>query len=929
MPLPPAGITINSVKDMLTWFPDVFDGISCFAGQEELHIQEGAIPTIDPPRKCPIHLRDKIKAGLEDMEKNGIIRPVTKPTKWCSSLTYALKKDTSIRMCIDPQNLNKSLVKRPHKIPTIEEITPLFAGAKFFTKLDAKAGYWGVKLAPESQELTTFRTPFGRYCFLRLPFGLSISQDAFQERMDRITQQCKGCTGISDDIVIFGKSELEHDENLVNFLKVAHKEGLMLNSAKCMVKTTSIVFFGRLYTDHGVFPDPEKVEDILRMPTPQDKLDLQRFLGLATFLSDHLPNLSAHAAILRDLVRPETPYEWSEDHQQAFKDLKQLISTKIGLQYYDPSKETQLEVDASIRGLGAALIQDQKPVAFASKALNPAQSNYSNIERECLGVIHGIQRFHHFLFGRRFTVISDCKPLETIFQKALHAAPPRLQRMMIKVQGYDFDVKYRPGPQMVLADTLSRLPNPANNEEMQLEYINTIKQDQDNISMDLMSFSTTKQEEIRQETQRDQDLSALAQVIFSGWPERIQDVPNQLREYWSYRDELAVENGIIIKGKQVLIPGTVRADILRQLHEGHQGIEKTRLLARQAVYWPRIHKDIEAMVQNCDLCQEARPHQAKEPMMMIEKPSAPWVKLGTDLFSTGGKDYLIIADYYSLYPVVKELQSMTAAAVISATKEILSMFGTPKEIISDNGPCFLTDYKEFCSKWGVKHTTTSPRHPQGNGFIENRVKVTKQTITKCLKSGEDINRALLNIHATPINNILPSPAELLFGRPITMGMPNHSHHLGLEPHRTELHRRTEVQKMYADHHTKQLPPLVTGQHVRVLDKTDNHWHPARVVGQQSDRSYIIEKPGGNKLRRNRVQLKEAMPPRTEAATTETPPGPPVHTDHGSPVSERTNANKSNPSTQVPMPVSPTQTHQQAQARSRSGRVIKTPERYKD
>ena len=146
-------------------------------------------------------------------------------------------------------------------------------------------------------------------------------------------------------------------------------------------------------------PDLAKIEDIMRMPTPQDKQDLQRVLGLVTFLSDHLPKLSAHTAILRDLVKPETPYEWSEDHQQAFASLKQLVATNIGLKYYDPAKAVFVEVDASIKGLGTALVQNKTPVAFANKALNPAQNNYSNIECECLGVIHGIQRFHHFLFG--------------------------------------------------------------------------------------------------------------------------------------------------------------------------------------------------------------------------------------------------------------------------------------------------------------------------------------------------------------------------------------------------------------------------------------------------------------------------------------------------------------------------------------------------
>ena len=311
---------------------------------------------------------------------------------------------------------------------------------------------------------------------------------------------------------------------------------------------------------------------------------------------------------------------------------------------------------------------------------------------------------------------------------------------------------------------------------------------------------------------------------------------------------------------------------------------------------------------------------------MHEKPGAPWVKLGADLFSVEGKDYLLMADYYSLYPVVKELQSMTASTVISVTKEILSVFGTPREIVSDNGPCFLSQYEEFCSKWGIKHTTTSPRHPQANGFIENRVKYVKQVIKKCLKSGEDINRALLNIRATPISNILPSPAELLFGRPISIGMPSHACQMGLDVHREELTHRTGIQKEHADIHTKDLPPLIGGQYVRVLDKTNKQWHPARVVKQHSERSYIVEKQGGNQIRRNRVQLREAPPPRTEI-TRGPEPSAGVSQDSPSPnvICEDSGGVNASPEPQSPIQVA--QPEQERQ--TRSGRFIKTPERYRD
>ena len=195
----------------------------------------------------------------------------------------------------------------------------------------------------------------------------------------------------------------------------------------------------------------------MQIAIPADKQDLQRFLGMANFIAPHLPNLSHLTSPLRDLLKELTSWTWDDDHQTIFEKVKQLVIINICLQYYDPNKEVQLEVDASIEGLGAALVQNNKPVAFASKALTSAQANNSNIERECLAVVYGMPRFHHFLYGRTFTVISDHKPFEVILHKPLHCAPPRIQRMMTKIQGYDFTVTYIPGPKVIMADTLSRI----------------------------------------------------------------------------------------------------------------------------------------------------------------------------------------------------------------------------------------------------------------------------------------------------------------------------------------------------------------------------------------------------------------------------------------------------------------------------------------
>ena len=298
-------------------------------------------------------------------------------------------------------------------------------------------------------------------------------------------------------------------------------------------------------------------------------------------------------------------WQWEDDHQTTFLKTKQLISKNICLQYYNPIAEVHLEVDASIKGLGATLIQKQQPVAFTSKSLTPAGSNYSNIERECLAIVHGIQRFHHYLYGRSFTIISDHKPLQVFLHKPLHSAPPQIQRMMTKIQGYDFKITDVPGPKLIISDTLSRMPNPNSCVHVSIdEHVDEITIDEcEDISIDLLNFSPTKQAEIRHLTSTNPVMKTLSEIIHGGWPENIKDLPVDVRTYWSFRDELSMQNGIILKGNQVIIPDQLRHNILEQRHASHQGIDKTKKLARECVFWPGMPKSVENICASCHLCQ--------------------------------------------------------------------------------------------------------------------------------------------------------------------------------------------------------------------------------------------------------------------------------------------------------------------------------------
>ena len=316
------------------------------------------------------------------------------------------------------------------------------------------------------------------------------------------------------------------------------------------------------------------------MKSPTNKTQLQEFLGIATYMSPFVPNLSTHAAPLRDLLKKETDFTWTSSHEKKFDDIKTLICRDSELTYFDPAKEIVIQVDASGRGLGAVLTQSGKPIAYASKSLTECEQRYANIEREMLAVVFGCTRFHTYIYGKRCTIQSDHKPLSMIILKNIASAPTRLQRMLLRLQSYDIDIEYIPGKCLPLPDTLSRQPLPENNEilfDKQISYTR---------------FSEPRITQIKNETKKEKELQELSSMIIKGWPNERRDIPQTIREYWPFRDELTIENGMIIKGNQILIPTHLRPEILKDLHIPHLGIVKTNLLAKTCIYWPRMNKVI-------------------------------------------------------------------------------------------------------------------------------------------------------------------------------------------------------------------------------------------------------------------------------------------------------------------------------------------------
>ena len=863
----PDTANFKTLSDLKSLYLDCFTGLGKFKGEHSLILNEDACPVIHPPRRAPIQLQQQIRLELDRMLDLDVIRPVSEPTDWVSSLTYVQKPNGSLRICLDPKDINKALKRGQHRTPTLEEITHKLKGATVFSKLDAKSGYWSVQLDAASQHLTTFNSPFGRFCFKRLPFGLKTSQDVFQKAMDTILDGLPGVISIADDITVFGMNQADHNRNLQQLMERARKCGLVFNAEKCKINQKEISFFGNIYGESGAKPDPNKVQAIIDLKPPTTATELQSFLGMITYLAPYIPKLSDVTAPLRQLLQKNSEFQWHAEHQADFSQLKQLISNAGLLSYFDPTKPTVLQVDASQEALGAALLQDGCPISFASKSLSETEKRYANIERELLACVFGAERFHMYLYGKPFIIESDHKPLEMISAKALTSAPARLQRMLLRLQRYDYQIKYRPGKEMTLADGLSRLPRPSTDEHIEL-----------NVKVCFVQFSSRRLCELREAISSDETLTRLSKYIIQGFPERQRDAHHSIHPYWSFRDELSIENGLILKGKQLLIPEVLYDQYLTDIHAGHQGIVRCQMRARGSVYWPGINADIERLVSQCAICQKHQASQTKEPMepVMTTIPPHPWHTIGTDLFTLNDENYLIIADYHSKYPIVERLGHDTSSRHVAAvTSHVFSMFGCPNTIISDNGPQFVgSAYQAMTNSYGINHVTSSPHHPRSHGFIERMVRSMKALIKK---SPEATDKAILIYRSTPLGPQTPSPAELLFKRKIHYNLPIH--------HQSNNHDITATRQlaqhnseMRYNNQSKTLRELDINQPVYYQDVARKHWLPGTIIGIGPEpRSYTVQcSTTGRSLKRNRILLRpRSIPTCTSASATPSSPAAPT------------------------------------------------------
>ena len=824
----------DKAEEILRDFSDVFQGVGKMPGEYSLKV-DPSIPTIAlNARPIPAALYDSTKAKLSQLVDMNIIKRVqvgeTQP--WCSQMHVVNKKVyedgkvqptvKDIRITIDPRELNKALQRERYPLKSIEEITTRTDGSKFFTTFDANMGYFQIALDEDSQNLTTFNTPFGRFKYLRLPMGIKSAPEIYQRAMSDTFSDLEGVEVIMDDILLHGPTLEVHNERLKKVLERCRERNLKLNRAKTKLCRDEVSYIGHCLTKDGVKIAEDKVKAVEEMPEPTSIAEVQTLLGMVTYTCKFLQNLSSITEPLGDLIKeanqPGFIFHFDEVHMETVKNLKKLMTTAPVLRYYSLTEPIVLSNDASQSGLGSVILQGGRPVAYASKSLTAAEQNYSQIEKEMLTIVYAFKKFHTYVYGRHdITVETDHLPLVRIFQKPLHQVPLRLQKMRLVLQQYDFTVVDKSGKEIPVADALSRayLKDTEANLMKDIRFTELYAEEVRGFN----AFSVERQTELHTKTAEDETLQELKKQIEQGWPSERHEIASKIAPFWDSRDELSVTEGIIFKGDRVVIPKAMQSHILKLVHASHLGIVKCKQLARDTVYWPGMNSQIEETVSKCAECQENRNQQSKETLIPSEIPRRPFQIVAVDLLQSVGSNFLVLVDYYSDFIEVEELSVNThSVTVIEKLARIFAAHGRPEKLITDNGPQFRSNqFTEFVNAWNINHVTTSPYMHQANGKVESANQTIRHLLEKCSGNRTNFYCSLLQLRNTP--NPTYSPAQNLMSRRTLTKLPTAPQLLKPEVVKEEevkevIERKQEKYKKYYDARSKDLPPIQPGDSVR-------------------------------------------------------------------------------------------------------------------